>query len=190
MKEKSKPGWEFRLETQIGNLRKQLKALKQKKNAKINRNRKEKITQEKLEEIYQKVLAKEGRLKRYRQRVKQYRQNNERKFYQQLGGDDNKTYQQPNAKETGRFWTKIWQPKQHNEKAEGLNHITRELKQLEEGPKAEIYTDLLKTTLKKVSNWKSPSHDGIYGFWFKKFTSIHDRLALEINKCLQTAHVP
>ena len=28
-----------------------------------------------LEEIYQKVLAKEGRLKRYRQRGKKYRQN-------------------------------------------------------------------------------------------------------------------
>ena len=113
---KSKPGWEFRLETQIENLRKQLKVIKQKKNAEINKNRKEKTTQEKLtiqlEEIYQKVLAKEGRLKRYLQRVKQYRQNrtfqnNERKFYQQLGGDDNKTYQQPNAKETERFWTKI-----------------------------------------------------------------------------------
>ena len=40
-----------------------------------------------LKEINQKVLAKEGRLKRYRQRAKQYRenwtfQNNERKFYQ------------------------------------------------------------------------------------------------------------
>ena len=35
-----------------------------------------------------------------------------------------------------------------------------------------------------------PGHDGIHGFWFKKFTSIHDRLALEMNKCLQTAHVP
>ena len=51
-----------------------------------------------LEEINQKVLAKEGRLKRYRLRVKQYRpnrtfQNNDRKFYQQLGADDTKTYQ-------------------------------------------------------------------------------------------------
>ena len=27
-------------------------------------------------------------------------------------------------------------------------------------------------------------------FWFKKFTSIHDRLALEMNKCLLRAHVP
>ena len=196
-KAKSKPGWEFRLETQIENLRKQLKVVKQKKNAEINR--KEKTTQEKLtvqlEELHQKVLAKEGTLKRYRQRVKQYRQNrtfqnNERKFYQELGGDDNKTHQQPNAKETERFWTKIWQPKQHNEKVEWINHITRELEQLKEGPKAEIHTDLLRTTLEKVSNWKTPGHDGIHGFWFKKFTSIHERLVLEMNKCLQTAHVP
>ncbi len=75
--------------------------------------RMEKTTREKitvqLEEINQKVLAKEGRLKRYRQRVKQYRQNrtfqnNERKFYQQLGGHDTKTYQQPDARETEQFW--------------------------------------------------------------------------------------
>ena len=53
-----------------------------------------KTTREKLpiqlEEINQNVLAKEGRLKKYRQRVKQYKQNrifqnNERKFSQQLG---------------------------------------------------------------------------------------------------------
>ena len=29
-----------------------------------------------------------------------------------------------------------------------------------------------------------------HDFWFKKFTSIHDKLSLEMNKCLQTAHVP
>ena len=85
---------------------------KTKKDAGICRNRQEKATREKitvqLEEINPKVLAKEGRLKRYRQRVKQYRQNrtfqnNERKFYQQLEGDNTKTYQQPDAKETQRF---------------------------------------------------------------------------------------
>ena len=76
----------------------------------------------------------------------------------------------------------------NNEMAEWINHITRELKELEV-PKAEIHSDLLKTTLKKVLNWKTPGHDGIHGFWFKKSTSIHDRLALEMNKCVQTAHV-
>ena len=80
--------------------------------------------------------------------------------------------------------------KKHNEKAEWINNMTRELEGLEEGPKAEIHSYLLKTTLKKISNWKTPGHDGIHGFLFKKFTSIHDRQAVEMNKCLQTAHVP
>ena len=198
-KKQYKPGWKVRLETQIKNLRKQAKMVKQ-KDPRICGKIMEKTTREKitvqLEEINQKVLAKEGRLKRYRQRVKQYRQNrtfqnNERKFYQQLVGvHDIKTYQQPDARETERFWTKIWQPKKHNEKAEWINDKTSELEGLEEGPKAEIHIKLLKKTLKKISNWKTPGHDGIHGFWFKKFTSIHDRLALEMNRCLQDAQVP
>ena len=36
---------------------------------------------------------------------------------------------------------------------------------------------------KKISNWKTPGHEEIHGFWFKKFTSIHDGLALEMNRC-------
>ena len=120
-------------------------------------NRMEKTTREKitvqLEEINQKVMAKDGRLKRYRQRVKQYKQNrtfqnNERKFYQQLGGHDTKTYQQLDAKETKRFWTKICQPRKHNEKAEWINNMTRELG-LEEGPKGEIHIKLLKKDTRK-----------------------------------------
>ena len=35
----------------------------------------------------------------------------------------------------------------------------------------------------KVPNWKTPGHDGIHGYRFKKFTSIHDRLATEMNRC-------
>ena len=35
-----------------------------------------------------------------------------------------------------------------------------------------------------------PSYDGIHDFWFKKFTFIHDRLELEMNRCLQGAQIP
>ena len=77
-KKQSKPGWKVRLETQIKNLRKQAKMVKQ-KDPRICEKRMEKTTREKitvqLEEINQKVLSKEGKLKRYRQRVKQYRKN-------------------------------------------------------------------------------------------------------------------
>ena len=62
----------------------------------------------KLEEINQKILAKESKLIRYRDKFKQYKQNrtfqyNEWKFYQQVGGECIKTNQQPNAKETKPF---------------------------------------------------------------------------------------
>ena len=71
-KKQSKPGWEIRLETQIQKLRKQARMIR-KRGTEISR-KKEHATEGKitvqLEEIYQKVLAKEGRLKRYRQRVK------------------------------------------------------------------------------------------------------------------------
>ena len=100
-----------------------------------------------------------------------------------------KTYQQPDIKENERFWTKIWQPKKHNQNAGWINNITRELEGLEDGPEIEIHVDLLKTTLKRISNWKVPGHDGIHGFWFKKSTSIHGRLALEMNRCLRDALV-
>ena len=108
-KKQSKPGWEIRLETQIKNLQKRAKMVKQ-KDPRICGKRIEKTTQENItlkhEEINQKVLENEGRLNRYRQRVKQYRQkgtfeNNEIKFYQQLGGQDtkhtnNQTIKKPN----------------------------------------------------------------------------------------------
>ena len=42
----------------------------------------------------------------------------------------------------------------HNEKAEWVKNMTRELKGLEEGPKAEKNIDLLKTTLKKNQTGK------------------------------------
>ena len=140
-------------------LRKQTKTVKQRKNAETCSDKKKKATEEKittqLEEINQKVLAKEGRLKRYRQRIKQYRQNgtfqnNERKFYQQVGGDGTNSYQQPDARETEQFWCKIWRPREHNKKAEWISNVTKELEGLEEGPEAEIHIDLLRITLKNI----------------------------------------
>ena len=67
-----------------------------------------------------------------------------------MGGDDTKIYQQPDARETEGLWVKIWSPKKYNEKAEWINNMTKELEGIEEGLKAEIHIDLLKSTLKNV----------------------------------------
>ena len=67
--------------------------------------------------------------------------------------------------------------------------MAKELKGLEEGPKTGIHIDLLRMT-QKIANWKTPGYDGIHRFWFNKFTTIYDRLALEMIRCQQKAHVP
>ena len=44
--------------------------------------------------------------------------------------------------------------------------MKKELQELKEGPKANIHLDSIRATLRKVPNWKTPSHDGIHGFYF------------------------
>ena len=86
----------------------------------------------------------EGRLKSYRDRVKQYDQNkrfqnSKRKFYQQVDGHCIKTNQVSDAKEIKQFWRKIWRKKEHNGNAKWVNNMKKEFEELEEGPEANIY---------------------------------------------------
>ena len=69
------------------------------------------------------------------------------------------------------------------QKAEWINNMKEELSLLEESPKVEIHPDELKTTLKKYQT-------RIHGFLFKKVTSIHDKLATEMNKWIHKTEVP
>ena len=88
------------------------------------------------------------------------------------------------------FWNRMSQPREYNRKAECISNIEKELKRLEEGTNAKIHLDSLGATLKKSPNRKTPVNDGIYGYWFKKLTSIHDRLAIKMNRCLQETDIP
>ena len=45
-------------------------------------------------------------------------------------------------------------------------------------------------TNSKKLNWKMPRYDGIHRFRFKKFTTTHDRPALEMSRWLQEAEEP
>ena len=79
-----------------------------------------------LVKINQKDLAKERRLKRYGDRIEQYRQNrafqnNNKKSYLQEGEECTKTYQHLDDKETKQFWRKIRERREHNRKAESIN---------------------------------------------------------------------
>ena len=117
-----------------------------------------------LEEIKQKVLAKEKRLKKYRDREEQNRrnrkfQNNERKFYQQLE-DGTKTYQKLDVRKAKQFWIKIWLPREHKKRM--ISNMGKEIG-LEEGPKAKMHIDSFRKPL-KIPNWKTPDNENQHGF--------------------------
>ena len=79
-----------------------------------------------LEEVKQRMIAKSAILKRYEQRIAQYRQNrlfqsDQNKFYNEPNGSKGRTCKVPDAGETRRFWSDIWSTeKQHNKNAEWL----------------------------------------------------------------------
>ena len=65
-----------------------------------------------LKEVNQSILLKEGRVKRYWDSVLQYKENRsfkdkERKFNQQVGGENTMINKQQDAKETKKYWSKI-----------------------------------------------------------------------------------
>ena len=64
--------------------------------------------------------------------------------------DDTKIYQNPDTGEEEQFCSKIWKPKEHNKKSEWISNMIKVLEGIEEGPKAEIHIDLLRTTLKHI----------------------------------------
>ena len=68
--------------------------------------------------------------------------------------------------------------RQHNRKLEKINKMEKELQGLEEGPKVKLHLDLLRTTLKKVPNRKTPGHECIHWNWFQNlFPSTTDWLS-------------
>ena len=105
------------------------------------------------------------------------------------------TIQKKYGKESGNIWRS----------EEGLipfrlQHCWDQLEYLEESGTAEEtccqWKPRVTTSMKfnnnnynKVSNWKTPRHDGIHEFWIEKFMSIHDRLTLEVSKCLEEANI-
>ena len=98
-------------------------------------------------------------------------------------GECMNTYQQPDDKETKQFLTKIWRRR----KAEGISNMRKELEGIEESPKAKMHLDSRTQKITKLENaWSW------WQIWILvwKFTSIHGRLAIEMNRCLQETDIP
>ena len=49
-----------------------------------------------------------------------------------------------------------------------------------------ISAPMIKKQLRKMPNWKNPGPDGMHGYWLKKFTALHEKIATHLNECLRS----
>ena len=54
----------------------------------------------------------------------------------------------------------------------------------------DINTGSLKKIVGRMPNWKSPGPDLVQGFWLKSFSSLHERVRLQLKECLDSKFVP
>ena len=128
-------------------------------------------------------------------RTEQYRQNrlfesNQKKLFDELDGVEKETVV-PDAEERTRFWSDIWdKPVKHKENLEWLRNVEEELTGLGVQYNIDIEETKLKKQVRKMSNWKSPSPDGVKGYWIKNLSNPHGNVALQLDRCLQEKNVP
>ena len=79
------------------------------------------------------------------------------------------------------FWRDIWgNEKYHNKSAEWLKDLRVEKDSVQQ-ENVVITKSLIKAQCRKIPNWKAPGPDGVQGYWIKKLTALHDRIASQMN---------
>ena len=135
---KKDPWWKRRLEGQIQQLRRDLSRLQQLKEGKMTKTRHREDIQKKyqlrekgvkhvIEELKLGIIAKAAKVRRYKERIKQFKQNrlfkeDQSRFYQEINGEE-RSNEVPNKKKAKAFWNDIWSKEaKHNTSAEWIDN--------------------------------------------------------------------
>ena len=149
-----------------------------------------------IEELKKRITNIAVKLRRYHGRLDSYRQNrlfenNQRQFYRELDQEEERsTDDQHIAEESKQFGGNIWsQSADHKRDAKWLKDLLSEVN-VKKQEKIDITTGSLKKILGRMPNWKSPGPDLVQGFWLKNFSSLHERVRLQLKESLNSGFVP
>ena len=93
-------------------------------------------------------------------------------------------------KELKQFWGNVWSKStDHKKNAKWLQDLRSEVN-VKQQEKIDITTGRLKKILGKMPNWKSPGPNLVQGFWIKNFSSVLERVRLQLKECLDSGFVP
>ena len=117
------------------------------------------------------------KLKRYNNRCQQFQQNklfqnDQSCFYRSLE-KTNAQNLSPNPEEATKFWSNLWRnPIEHCEST-WLGEVKEDLDSLEKQENISIMEADFQRQIRRTASWKSPGPDGVHGFWYKNFYSLH-----------------
>ena len=145
-REKNEPRWKRRIEGDIKKLTEDVNLLTGDMKGELRSKKKQKVKElyEKyrvkkglktvIEELKQRMLAKSTKVKRYEQRIEQFRQNsifdlNQKNLYAELNREGVRSNDVPNVEKLTKFWSDIQGVrKEHNREAEQLKDLKRKIK--------------------------------------------------------------
>ena len=149
-----------------------------------------------IEELKQRITPIAAKVRRYQRRADSYRQsrlfeNNQMQFYMGLDlEEESSDDDQPVAEESKQFWGNILsQSADHKNDAKWLQDLRSKVN-VKKQEKIDITTGSLKKILARMPNWKSPGPDLIQGFWLNNFSSVHEKVRLQLKECLDSGFVP
>ena len=143
-----------------------------------------------IEELKQRLTAKNTKVKRYEQRISLFRQNqlfqvNQKQVYKNVNKEKQGDRIIPNSEDSIKFWSDIWSiRKEHNQHAEWLKSYIKQFDNINSMEKVEISQEMVKMQCRKMPNWKTPGKDGVEGYWLKNLTSLHPRISVQLNQIL------
>ena len=150
-----------------------------------------------IEELKQRMLAKSAKIRRYEQRIEQFRQNrifdfDQKKIYAEFNGGGVRSNDVPNVEESKRFWGDICSAeKGHNQEAEWLKDLKNELENEENLQESVVISvEKVRKQCRKMPNWKASGKDGVPGYWIKNLSNLHERIAIQMNKILMGEDSP
>ena len=204
---RKEPMWKRRLQNKIKELRKDLSELETSRDKGISNFRHWKRLEQKysirvkrpnvvVEELKQRITVIAAKFRSYQGWVDSYIKNrlfgnNQRQFYRELDLKEERCDDdQPLAEESKQFWGDIWSQLTDLKKdAKWLQDLQSE-DNVKKQEKIDITTGSLKIILGRMPNWKSSGPDVVQEFWLKNFSSLHERVRLQLKECLDSRFVP
>ena len=113
---------------------------------------------------------------------------NQKQLYQQLDAPRDVDLQvEPDVEGIKQFWTNLWANSvPHNYHSDWLATLRCLFSEtVHDQEDFTVTTTLVSQTVKKFANWKAPGADEIHAVWLKHLSSLHQRIASQLQRALE-----